>query len=145
MQTFEIDRLGPVVRRRVEGRLVDTSQSTVRFPDGDTTRHLQRQDGNWTGWNSDSARRERAGILESHAAHQATAIAAQTRVQKLTDALGELKGKRGAEHTAERKMLREALKSAKAAATVAAGDLATVAEYAGRVDETHPEKVEFVA
>ncbi|MBI2674567.1 MAG: hypothetical protein HYX22_02420 [Candidatus Yanofskybacteria bacterium] len=92
----------------------------------------------------DSVRRERAGILESHAAHQAAVKAVTARVQKLTDALGELKNKRGREATQDRKILREALKAAKAVATVAAADLDHIAAIAERVDDTHPEIVAFV-
>ena len=141
--TFQIIRFGPVVRRRVDGRLVDTSQTIVRFPDGDATRHLHLQGDRWTGWNSDRARRERAGILESHAAHQAAVKAVEARIQKLTDELGELKDKRGAEATADRERLKEALKAAKAVAATTASDAERGAEAAGKVDETHPEIVEF--
>ena len=141
--TFQIVREISSGQKHVNGRMVDTMQATVRFSDGDTTRHLIRQPVGWTGWNSDRARRERAGILESHTAHQERVQAVTASIAKFTDALGELKNKRGAEATAERKLLRAALKTAKAVASVAGADLARVAEVSGRVDETHPEKVEF--
>jgi len=141
---FQIVREISSGRKRIDGRMVDTVQAAVRFTDGDATRHLvQQPNGSLTGWNSDSARRERAGILESHAAHQAAVKAVEARIQKLTDELGELKDKRGAEATADRERLKEALKAAKAVAATTASDAERGAEAAGKVDETHPEIVEF--
>ena len=142
---FQIVREISSGRKRIDGRMVDTVQAAVRFTDGDATRHLvQQPNGSLTGWNSDSARRERAGILVSHAAHQAAVATIAARVQKLTDALGELKNKRGREATQDRKILREALKVAQAVAAVASSDAERAAEIAGKVDETHPEIVQFV-
>lgn len=150
MQTFQIVQFVPMFKKVGNERIeldpnrLGQGQAVVRFLDGDTTRHLQRHDGRWTGWNSDRARRERAEILESHAFYQVEATEAESRLADLQAKLDDLKGKRGLDVKVERNYLREvAIKTAKAMLIVAKHDLDRAAMIAGRVDETHPEIVEF--
>lgn len=142
--TFQIVRIISKGARVVNGRKVDTIQAIVRFPDGDTTRHLiQQPNGSWTGWNSDRTLRERQRILDSYKAHEATLMAAETRVGDTENTLTGLKGKRGAEATANRKRLRETAKVAEATLTTANADLAKIKTIADQVERTHPKIVKF--
>ncbi|OGN03229.1 MAG: hypothetical protein A2651_02370 [Candidatus Yanofskybacteria bacterium RIFCSPHIGHO2_01_FULL_42_12] len=143
MQRFQIVRQISGERKQIDGRLVDTLMAIVRFPDSDTTRHLQRHDGRWTGWNSDRARRERAGILETRQNYDEAVADGESLVSKLEAKLADLKGKRGTKATAERKRLRELIKGNKATLAVLKTGQAHAVAIADKVDETHPEIVEF--
>ncbi|MEK7138869.1 MAG: hypothetical protein AAB799_01680, partial [Patescibacteria group bacterium] len=147
MKTFPIVRQISGGSKRVDNRMVDTLQAIVRFPDGDTTRHLYfrlEQGGGtdvWTGWNSDGARRTRQAILDTFVNHESSAKTAVARVGDLEKKVAEMKGKKGV--TDERKALKTSLKSAQAAATTATSDLAGVKSIVDKINETHPEIVEF--
>ena len=119
---------------------------TVDFDGVPETRHarLDRVTRTWSIRNSSRAFAERVGILESHAAHQATLKAVESRVGKLEKELAGLKGKRGVETREKRAQAKAALKSAKAVAAVAASDAGRVAKIAECVDETHPMFVNLV-
>ena len=100
----------------------------------------------WGGGKKETrAHKHRRGILESHVAHQAAVKATELRPADLQAINGlKVKGQRGAEATAERKQIREALKTAKAALAVAKSVAKRSASIAVKVDDTHPEIVEFV-
>ena len=151
MQTFQIVQFTQMFkivgdeRIELDPKRLGHGQAIVRFPDGDTTRHLVMNGGVWTGWNSDRVRRQRAGILETHAAHKTTAEATETRVSRIGSEIAELKGKRGAEASTEHKRLKEALKTAKATLAVANSNLAKVKALADVIehDGAYPDLVQF--
>jgi hypothetical protein len=147
MQAFFIVRKISTGSKLVNGYM--TMQATVNFGTDEApeiaTRHLQSKDGHWTGWNSDGAIRARAEIIKSRATHQTAAKVAELRLGDIQTKLDGLKGKRSLEATAERKNLHEAIKTAKVTVFVTQGNLEKIAEIAERVDETHPEIVQFLA
>ena len=144
-------------QKRIEGRMVDTIQAIVDFgmaSPGLTTRHLERHPvfddkgkitgHQWTGWNSDQARRERAEILKARQDYDEAVADGESLVGKLETELTGLKGKRGVDATAERKRLKTLLKGNEAALAVIKSGRDRATAIAGKVDETHPEIVAFV-
>ncbi len=145
MKTFQIVREISSGRAVFDGKMVRTTMAIVRFPDGDTTRHLVMNGGGvLTSWNSDNARRERAEILEARQRYDEAVKDGESLNGKLETELAGLKGKRGVNATADRKRLKTLLESNKAALAVLKTGQARAIAVAGKVDETHPEIVEFV-
>lgn len=158
MQTFPIVKQTGGGRRRINGRPhVDTIQAIVNFGTDEVpelvTRHLEQQPmldekgkvvgHHWTGWNSDSVLARRAEILESRRRYEESVQEDEALIGKLRSELTELKGKRGAEATAERKRLREWLKGNEAALAIIKSGRDNAVAIAKRVDETHPEIMVF--
>ena len=135
-------------QKRVNGRVVDTMQAVVNFgtdvPEL-ATRHLifgERTGYRWTGRNSDETIRAREKIIRQASYSKADADRSEARVADLQDKFDGLKGKRGV--LEERQRLQVTLKSAEAVASIAKRSLERSSEIAGRVDETHPEFIQFV-
>lgn len=125
-------------------------QVTVNFGFGTNdkpeiaTRHIQRRNGKWVGWNSDRVRQAKAEIIKAHSGVRRAVTLAGMTTAKLAVALEELKGKRGTEAVAKRKVVRETLRGAMATEKTAKKDLERMTKIVDDIDRTHPEIVEFV-
>jgi len=145
---FSIVRKISSGEKRVAGKKVLTLEAIVNFGSEEepelATRHLQSAGGGpWKGRNSDRTRRERATILKSHVANQDIVRAAEMRLIAFQTKFDGVKGKRGV--VEERKKLLEVIKIAKVDSIASKTNLERVAEIVDRIDETHPEFVQFLA